>query len=879
MRKIITLVLTLFIVLGILPLSNSFKLAASSYYSYGCSANQFEVAYINDDGSFSNISCHGSFSEAKSAMKANKDYVVRYSKSYSPTLIVAMNSGLVYTYPGRGNSSTMNIYQNPNAKDDSRYKSTYVANHYEMTYVDTCDENIYNIASNGKGYVQVVLNGFEGFADLEYTDLVPSKYIKHSIPIWLGGRNVYEGEDPFLVVPYQNYYMIEKNGNYYDLSFYFFRAYPKGGVDGAGALSSKIAVDNAQNYLDAGMQAGVKYYSNDGIHFYADYKLRGDAFTVYNYYQFLSVRSTTNISADVFDRFVKDMKGSASVLNGEGSSFIKGQNRYGCNALIIYAMACLESAYGTSGYATHRNNLFGWSAYDDSPDDASYFSSVKNCVYEHMGRNLNWFMDYTNRRYFGSCVGNKGAGFNVVYASDPYWGAKIAAISYSIDKFANNKNGNLSDYNSVATGFVKNNYNDVLYSSNISWNPNIYKTADGNSVLYTGMYGSHYQKDLTVTVLEKVGSRYKIRSSNPVENGEINTNDGLLTYDWDKSVGYINENDLVLLNKSKVDETTIRPTLTYAAINSLRNVELTSDSLTISGVGAIHGMDFISSNESIKHVITFRSMTDSEKAYSFDVETIASEDFDMNDMYDYSFSGFNLSISLPNENLPVDSYYVELTTTNKDKTVTSYLVSPDVNLRNIYTSNDEEDYRVRMNDFYNYRFEFDVLSLPDDVDFNSIKTPSQRPESVSLDNVVMDEEGNVEIYGHAYMFYINYDVPENISYDVYLLDDKDNYLKLDTVLYDDGVNYKEVLNSKYDLSNISFKATGNISDLDGNYTAYLLMSNYTEDTNYKQFVEIPDYGLDLPSYETENMSFAFVRSNIRNRLILSAKAKDVQISN
>ena len=180
MRKIITLILTLFIVLGILPLSNSFKLAASSYYSYGCSTNQFEVAYINDDGSFSNVSCHGSFSEAKSAMKANKDYVVRYSKSYSPTLIVAMNSGLVYTYPGRGNSSTMNIYQNPNAKDDSRYKSTYVANHYEMTYVDTCDENIYNIASNGKGYVQVVLNGFEGFADLEYTDLVPSKYIKHS---------------------------------------------------------------------------------------------------------------------------------------------------------------------------------------------------------------------------------------------------------------------------------------------------------------------------------------------------------------------------------------------------------------------------------------------------------------------------------------------------------------------------------------------------------------------------------------------------------------------------------------------------------------------------------------------------------------------------
>ena len=866
MRKLFSILLITLIAIGVLPFTNSLKTEASSYYSYGCSASQFEVAYINDDGSFSNVSCHGTFSEAKSAMKANKDYVVRFSKSYSPTLIVAMNYGLVYTYPGRGNSSTMNIYQNPNAKDDSRYKSTYVANHYEMTYVDTCDESVYNMASNGKGYVQVVLNGFEGFADLEYTDLVPSKYIKYEIPIWLGGRNVYEGEDPFLVVPYQNYYMIEKNGNYYDFNFYYFRAYPKNGVDGSGALSAKYAVDNAQNYLDAGMQAGVKYYSNDGINFYTDYKLRGDAITVYNYYQFLSVRSTTNISADTFDRYINDMKGSSSVLSGQGSYFIKGQNRYGCNALIIYAMACLESAYGTSGYAVHRNNLFGWSAYDDSPDDASYFSSVKNCVYEHMGRNLNWFMDYTNRRYFGSCVGNKGAGFNVVYASDPYWGAKIASIAYSIDKYANNKNGKLSDYNSVATGFVKNNYNDVIYSSSIYWNPNIYKTYNGNSVLYTGMYGSHYQKDLTVTVLEKVGSRYKIQSSNPVENGKLVVDDGILTYDWDASVGYIEENDLILLNNASVDEQTIRPTPTYEAINSLRNVELSNNQLKISGVGAIHGMDFKQGNDTISHTITFKSMTNNELSYRFKADTIDSDGFDMYDMYDYSYAGFTLSIDLPNEQLPADSYYVELTTTNKDKSVTAYLYSPEVDFRNLSTVNSNQSYRVRMNDFYNYRFEFDVLSLPEEIDISKTVLPSQRPSSVSLDNVVMDEQGNVEIYGHAYMYYINYDKKENISYDVYLVDDSSNFIKMDTVIYDDGIDYKQVLDSNYDLSNIAFKAVANISDLDGSYTAYLLMKNFTDNTHYQQLIEIPDYGLDLPSIQVEDTTYSFIKSKVRDRL-------------
>ena len=79
-------------------------------------------------------------------MKANNDYVVRYSKSYSPTKIVAMNSGFVYTYPGRGNSSTMSLYQNPNARNDSKYKTTYVSNHYEMTYIDTCDADVYMIS-------------------------------------------------------------------------------------------------------------------------------------------------------------------------------------------------------------------------------------------------------------------------------------------------------------------------------------------------------------------------------------------------------------------------------------------------------------------------------------------------------------------------------------------------------------------------------------------------------------------------------------------------------------------------------------------------------------------------------------------------------------
>ena len=36
-------------------------------------------------------------------------------------------------------------------------------------------------------------------------------------------------------------------------------------------------------------------------------------------------------------------------------------------------------------------------------------------------------------RYMGSHVGNKGSGMNVRYASDPFWGEKIAGWYYRFD--------------------------------------------------------------------------------------------------------------------------------------------------------------------------------------------------------------------------------------------------------------------------------------------------------------------------------------------------------------------------------------------------------------------------------------------------------------
>ena len=868
MKKIFITFITCLFVMTSMPLTRLFHVAAATYYPMACSASEFEVSYINDDGSFTKISCHSSFSEAKSMMKTDKDYVVRYSKSYSPTKIVAMNNGLAYSYPCRRNSSTMNLIQNPSDRNSTLYKTTYISNHYEMHYIKTCGTSTYDIAPAGKGYIRVNANGFEGYTDLEYTDLVPSKYIENKIPIWLGGNNTYENEGPFKVKVYQNYYMIEKNGKYNDLVFHFYRAYPKSGVDGNDALSYQYSVDNAKNYIDAGMKAGVKYYSDDGINFYSDPNLTKFVCTCYNYYQFLPLRTKTDISAGSIDSFLKSIKGSSSVMNNKASSFIKAQDKYGCNALLVYAMACLESAYGTSGYATNRNNLFGWSAYDDSPNDASYFSSVDVCVNEQMGRNLNWFMDYTNRRYFGNCVGNKGAGLNVQYASDPYWGIKIAAIAYSIDKYANNNNGKLTDHNKYTIGLMKGNYNDVLYSSNIEWDANIYKNATGKDVLYTGRYGSHYQKDLTFALIGKTDSRYKVQTTNPISNGRLVTEDGVLKYDWNASVGYINFEDITILNNKTSNIDPINPPAedpTYKTIVSLRDLSIENDIVNINGIGAIQGINFDDVNK-VKHTVNFIDIASNEVVYSIDAESVDSESFTNDDGYNYQYSGFSATIDLNDEGLYEGSYYLELVIENNDKTAKTNLYSSDKDYRQIGISSTDKSYLIRMNDNLDYRFEIDILDIPEEIDVTTINKPSARPSLESLDSISIDENGLLQIQAHGYMHYLDYENVKKINYNLYLIDDHDNYIKLDTDLYDDGIDYTSELNSKYKLNHISFLSSVDLTSLsNGNYQLYLIMNN----DKYTDILEITNYGLELDSVEINGIKYSLNTSKIRNRIELN----------
>ena len=169
------------------------------------------------------------------------------------------------------------------------------------------------------------------------------------------------------------------------------------------------------------MKIGKKYYSNDGEHF--------DGFTIKNRFLFKNLTEPTNYSANELNRVYSMMNIRNSRLAGKGAIFKEAEKRYGINALYLMAHSALESAWGRSQIANDKNNFFGIAAYDTSPyDSAKKFDDVDKGI---LGA-AKWIREnYIDRGR--DHLGNKATGMNVRYASDPYWGEKIASIMMNIN--------------------------------------------------------------------------------------------------------------------------------------------------------------------------------------------------------------------------------------------------------------------------------------------------------------------------------------------------------------------------------------------------------------------------------------------------------------
>ena len=189
----------------------------------------------------------------------------------------------------------------------------------------------------------------------------------------------------------------------------------------------------------------------------------------YNYYEYLPTRTKTHYNTEnlnsyigydskinrsdyyqlVYDDIAQKYKWTSygswssfptnqSMLYGEGESFITSQEQYGVNAAQTLALAINESGWGRSYMAVREYNIFGHGAFDSAPDEyAASYESISAGIMAHA---FNYIAkDYANpltgSHYYGSHYGNKLSGNNVSYASDAYWGEKMAGNYYSLDKY------------------------------------------------------------------------------------------------------------------------------------------------------------------------------------------------------------------------------------------------------------------------------------------------------------------------------------------------------------------------------------------------------------------------------------------------------------
>lgn len=366
---------------------------------------EYKVATVNgSDQLVEAAAVYSSYGDASNAAVSSNQVITKNDK------IVGMTSGIVLSKPSFGNVLT-NIYSDPSFS----YIFTYLPAQQELEFVRATED-----------YVEVKVAGKTGYVKQREVSLIPQQQIK--------GRNYYSVNSAGDLV----HWIYVPSGNYYQ----------------------NYVAGKAPSFLGA----GTKYYSWDGGTF--DDASGVNVGTAYQYFNYLPARTTSNYSADELNSFInqelsrieqlynsqpaafKSFKDATkkSKLIGLGSYLKEAEAKYKINALMILGMAIHESNFGMSYLAQDRNNLFGMNAIDGDENQAEHFDSPERAIDALAVRYLNKnYINPLGKYANGAAFGNKSRGFNVKYASDPYWGQKIAGHMYRADKALGSKD--LGKYN------------------------------------------------------------------------------------------------------------------------------------------------------------------------------------------------------------------------------------------------------------------------------------------------------------------------------------------------------------------------------------------------------------------------------------------------
>ena len=245
-------------------------------------------------------------------------------------------------------------------------------------------------------------------------------YISQGSVVWLDKDRKSDDKRLAITISGLSGYMKTEDSQALDASKDFIPYYESDGHRFYHYVAQNASIPVASHLSD--MEVGKKYYSADGLHF--------DGFKLENPFLFKDLTEATNYSAEDLDKVFNLLNIDNSLLENKGATFKEAEEHYHINALYLLAHSALESDWGRSKIAKDKNNFFGITAYDTTPYlSAKTFDDVDKGI---LGASK-WIKEnYIDRgRTF---LGNKASGMNVEYASDPYWGEKIASVMMKINE-------------------------------------------------------------------------------------------------------------------------------------------------------------------------------------------------------------------------------------------------------------------------------------------------------------------------------------------------------------------------------------------------------------------------------------------------------------
>ena len=285
----------------------------------------------------------------------------------------------------------------------------------------------YQLGSDGKWLGEKATNENAAYyqvvpvtANVYNADGEKLSYISQGSVVWLDKDRKSDDKRLAITISGLSGYMKTEDLQALDASKDFIPYYESDGHRFYHYVAQNASIPVASHLSD--MEVGKKYYSADGLHF--------DGFNLENPFLFKDLTEATNYSAEDLDKVFSLLNINNSLLENKGATFKEAEEHYHINALYLLAHSALESDWGRSKIAKDKNNFFGITAYDTTPYlSAKTFDDVDKGI---LGA-TKWIKEnYIDRgRTF---LGNKASGMNVEYASDPYWGEKIASVMMKINE-------------------------------------------------------------------------------------------------------------------------------------------------------------------------------------------------------------------------------------------------------------------------------------------------------------------------------------------------------------------------------------------------------------------------------------------------------------